>query len=78
MRSRASATGVSSYLVCFLDLADLLPSGGVANREDFPTDGVVPLIVDEDLWRTPSRNHFLVYIYRRINTSRIYAQNGIL
>lgn len=37
------------YLVCLLDLTDLLSSSWVAGRKDLPADRVLPLIVDEDL-----------------------------
>lgn len=37
------------YLVCLLDLTDLLTSSWVVRREDFPTDRVLPLIVDKNL-----------------------------
>ena len=37
------------YLVCLLDLTDQLSTRWVVYRKDFPTNRVLPLIVDENL-----------------------------
>lgn len=44
------------YLLCLLDLTDLLSSRWVAGREDLPTDRVLPLIIDENLQEGKCKN----------------------
>lgn len=66
---------ITVYLLCFLDLTDLLSSSWVVESKGLPTHRVLPLIVDENLHQKKKQS--LVFQLQITCVRRLKVMNAV-